>query len=405
MTTIDINMTIIKEQYPILFKLKKKELTKITEIIFKMGYDIMYPKIDEVNIKKQHDYLDIINKIDELKIDLVSPQLNDKITSLELSLEKLIGISCSSAKKGEFAENLLENIFSQRYGDITFKKTNSIPHSGDAWLYLPDDKIIMLESKNYNTTVNKDELIKMENDMKTNNITWGLFVSFNSNIQGLKEMDYYTFLHNNQIYNIISISNLSTDINRLDLSLTLIRKLLYMPNIDLKFPWIMKNIKKDFDELNDIVKKNYIIRDYFLTIEKEINKNLHNYYIKLRDYQYEEEQHINKIIKNLNSTMEESITNDLINNYHDILEFCKQKDKKLFIIMNKITDTISKKYHIDNNGTFWNIIFNEDIIGIIKIQTKKIIIELIKFEIIFNFVIGKDKENINNLQIIENLLQ
>ena len=46
-----------------------------------------------------------------------------------------------------------------------------------------------------------------------------------------------------------------------------------------------------------------------------------------------------------------------------------------------------------------------DIIGIIKIQTKKIIIELIKFEIIINFVIGKDKENINNLQIIENLLQ
>jgi hypothetical protein len=111
----------------------------------------------------------------------------------------------------------------------------------------------------------------MENDMKTNNINWGLFVSFNSNIQGLKEMDYYTFMHNNQIYNIISISNLSVDINRLDLGLTLIRKLINIPNFDLKFPWIIKNIKKDLDELHDIVIKNYILRDSFLNIEKEIN--------------------------------------------------------------------------------------------------------------------------------------
>lgn len=405
MNILDINFKIKEDMYPILFKLKKKELNKISEIIFKTGYEIMYPKIDEKNIKSQHDYLEIINKIDELKKDFMSPQLNEKINSLESSLEKLIGISCSSTKKGEFAENLLENIFSQRYGDITFKKTNSIPHSGDAWLYLPDDRIIMLESKNYNSTINKDELIKMENDMKTNNINWGLFVSFNSNIQGLKEMDYYTFMHNNQIYNIISISNLSVDINRLDLGLTLIRKLINIPNIDLKFPWIIKNIQKDLDELHEIVIKNYILRDNFLNIEKEINKILNNYYIKLRDHHYDEENKIKQIIKNLNSTMEESLLNDLENNYKDILEFCSHKDKKLFTIINKIVDTISKNIKIINNGNVWNIEDNKDIIGIIKIQTKKIIIELNKYELIISFVIGKDKENIHNLTIIENLLK
>jgi hypothetical protein len=405
MNILDINLKIKEDLYPIMFKLKKKELIKISEIIFNTGYQIMYPKIDKTNIKKQHDYIEIINKIDELKKDFMSPQLNDKINSLESSLEKLIGISCSSMKKGEFAENLLENIFSQRYGDITFKKTNTIPHSGDAWLYLPDDKIIMLESKNYNTTINKDELIKMENDMKTNNINWGLFVSFNSNIQGLKEMDYYTFMHNNQIYNIISISNLSIDINRLDLGLTLIRKLINIPNIDLKFPWIIKNIKKDLDDLHEIVIKNYILRDNFLNIEKEINKNLNNYYIKLRDHHYDEENKINQIIKSLNSTMEESVLIDLENKYKDILEFCNHKDKKLFIIINKIIDCIPKNISIINNGNIWNIQYNQDIIGIIKVQTKKIILELSKYELIISFVIGKDKENIGNLIIIENLLK
>lgn len=405
METLDINLKLKKDVYPILFKLKKKELNKISDVIFKTGYDIMYPQINETNIKEKKEYNELINKLDELKKDLISPQLNDKITSLESSLEKLIGISCNSAKKGEFAENMLETIITKRYGDITFKKTNTIPHSGDAWLYLPDDKIIMLESKNYTTTVNKDELIKMENDMKTNNILWGLFVSFNSNIQGLKEFDYHTFIHNNQIYNIISISNLSIDINRLDLGVTIIRKLINMPTTDTCFPWIIKNVKSDLNDLNDIIKKNYLIRDNFITMEKEINKQLNNHYIKLRDHQYEEEMKITEIIKNINSTMEKSIDVELDIKHENIQNYCNEKDKKLGKLFNKITDKISKNIMFIKNNNIWNIKLNNEEIGIVKVLTKKITLELTKYELTVNFVIGKDKENIINLSIIENILK
>lgn len=405
METMDLNLKLKKEVFPTLFKLKKKELNKIANVIFKTGYDIMYPQINETDIKEKKEYNELINKLDELKKELISPQLNDKITSLETSLEKLIGISCNSSKKGEIAENILETIISQRYGDITYKKTNTIPHSGDAWIYLPDEKIIMIESKNYNTTVNKDELIKMENDMKTNNILWGLFVSFNSNIQGLKEMDYHTFTHNNQIYNIIAISNLSVDINRLDLGITIVRKLINMPNIDSCFPWVIKNIKSDLNDLNDIIKKNYIIRDNFINMEKEINKQLNNHYIKLRDYQFEEENKIIEIIKNINSTMENSIDIDLDTKYKEIHEYCNEKDKKLGKLLNKITDKISKNILFIKNNNIWNIKLNNEIIGNVKIITKKITFELIKYELIINFVVGKDKENIINLSIIENILK
>jgi hypothetical protein len=98
------------------------------------------------------------------------------------------------------AEILLENIVNERYGDIKFVSKSQTPHSGDAWLYLPDDKIIMLESKNYTSTVNKDEVIKLQSDMITHNITWGILVSFNSMIQGMKELDFHTFLHNHEWY-------------------------------------------------------------------------------------------------------------------------------------------------------------------------------------------------------------
>ena len=53
-------------------------------------------------------------------------------------------------------------------------------HSGDAWIYLPDKEKIMIEAKNYTKTINKDEVEKMEYDMKFNNIKFCLFLSLNA---------------------------------------------------------------------------------------------------------------------------------------------------------------------------------------------------------------------------------
>lgn len=396
MQSIDINIKILYDEYPILFKLKKKELNSVIKSILKIGYNFLYPKIDDIN--KKIEYSDLINKIESS-----NPVLIEKISSLELSLEKLIGLSASSSKKGEFAENLLENIFSQRYGDIQFKKTNSIPHSGDAWLYLPNDKIIMLESKNYTCTVNKDEVIKMENDMITNHILWGIIISFNSNIQGFKEMDYNTFYHNNECYNVISISNLSADINKLDLALIIIRKLMEVDN-NIKFPWIVKNIKNDINELNNIIQKNYLIRDHFMHIEKEINKSLNGFYTKLRDSQYEVEQIIMKITNNIESTIDDSIDNNIKNLSEDIIQYCLNKDKKLVCIISKIIDVLNKKNIIIKKNELYEMIKNNEVYGFIKIQNKKIILEFINFDIILNFICGKEKEINQNLNIIENIL-
>ena len=170
MQNIEINLTLSKTEYPILFQLKKKEMEKIVNKIFNLGYSILYPK-PNIN-DRSFEHKEIVEKIESLRDNFNNPDLNDKISSLETSLERLIGLSNSSMKKGELAEYILENIFIQRYGDISYKNTNHIPHSGDAWLTLYNDKIVMLESKNYTSVVNKDEVIKMQNDMITNHIKW-----------------------------------------------------------------------------------------------------------------------------------------------------------------------------------------------------------------------------------------
>ena len=78
--------------------------------------------------------------------------------------------------------------------------------------------------------VPKNEVIKMQNDMITHNIHFGIFISLNSNIQGYKEIDIFTFQHNEQIFTILMISTLINDIKKLDLGLSIIRNILLYSN-------------------------------------------------------------------------------------------------------------------------------------------------------------------------------
>jgi len=401
MQNIEINLTLSKTEYPILFQLKKKEMEKIVNKIFNLGYSILYPK-PNIN-DRSFEHKEIVEKIESLRDNFNNPDLNDKISSLETSLERLIGLSNSSMKKGELAENILENIFIQRYGDISYKNTNHIPHSGDAWLTLYNDKIVMLESKNYTSVVNKDEVIKMQNDMITNHIKWGLFVSFNSNIQGMKEIDFHIFNHNNENYHILMIANLTSDISRLDLGVSLIRKLLNMYSDLQNFPWIINNIKSELNQLNELLELNYLLRDNFINMEKDIIKNINTFYIKLRDYQFNMDNKIKEIINKITATMTDSINYDNLD-YTGFIELCTSKEKKLAPIANQIADTLKKKIIIIfNNDNELLLKLNNDTIGYIKIQSKKILIELVQYDIILCFMIGKDKQIINNLTILENL--
>ena len=164
---IEFTLKLDEKEYPMLNNFKKKELDKYLFKIFKTGYQIHFPSNDKIEQQLEHN--ELLERIEtikgELKDQINNSEIGDKINSLESSLTKLIGLSSNSCKKGNFGENVLEEIFSKRYGDIQFDRKSQVSHSGDAWLYLPDGKLIMLESKNYSTTVNKDEINKLQSDI------------------------------------------------------------------------------------------------------------------------------------------------------------------------------------------------------------------------------------------------
>ena len=386
MSTIKITLELNTEEFVILTKFKNNELKQLVKDIFTTGYNIHFPPYD---IKEEQSNFNIINKLE----------------NLELNLNKLIGISSNSSKKGLIAENILEHIFNDRYGDIKYEKKNHIPHSGDAWLYLPDDKIIMIESKNYTTTVNKDEILKLQSDMITHNIKWSILVSFNSMIQGMKELDIHTFLHNNETYSIIMISNLALDFHKLDLGLQIIRKLILKFNNISTFPWIIDDITQNLNELNLIIKKNYILRDTFYNMEKQINTSLSLYHNILRDYQYELDQKINDIICKIQNTTNKSIQIKQTEiNYQNILD--KYQNKKILALITRIIDLSQSKQWIINHSEndTWFIINKNNVYAHLKIFIKKISITIISNDITFVFNIDNEKQNKQNFDIIK-LLQ
>lgn len=393
MEQISVTLNLNISDYPILNNINKDDFNDFIMKIFNTGYHIHFPKYQIT----EHNHMML--KINELHDSIKNLNIVDHITSLDTSLNKLIGLSSNSNKKGHFAENILETIFETRYGDIKFDRKSQTAHSGDAWLILPDNTIVILESKNYTTTVNKDEILKLQNDMIENYIKWGIMISFNSQIQGFRELDYHTFIHNNETYSIIMISNLANNISKLDLGLQIIRKLILQLNDKINFPWIVNDINSSLVELNDIVKKNYQLRDLYYSMERDIQKSLSSYHIKLRDYQYEIELKITEITNKINSTMNKS---DIVNvNSPDLLKL--HQDKKISTLLSRLLDVINEnKWEVEvKEYNLWKVNYKDEIIAEIKIQLKKIIINIINNDLIITLNLGKDKENLLNLELIK----
>ena len=378
MNTMDVNINIDKKKYPILFSIKKSDLDNTILKIFDVGYNCLYP--DETKVEQNVNSFDLANKI----------------STLDTTLGRLIGLSSTSSKKGELGENLIEKIITEKYGDIKYTDMSKTGHSGDAWIKfdsLTDN--IMLEIKNYTNKVNKDEIIKMKNDMKTNNINWGVFISWNSGINNYREFDIETFNHQGQVYTIIMISNLSNDVDRLDMGIQILRKLISNYSNSEKFPWVTNKIKSDLDKLHEIITINYQLRDWFEEMESSIKSSLNKYYNKLRDYQLEIDSLVKNIIENINGTVTESLVdNDY--NYQELHE--KYKDnKKIVPVLAKLVDNFQKNnISVEEN----NLIKENNKVGTIKVQQKKILLLVDKYNMTLDFNL---EDNDNSLKLLDSL--
>jgi hypothetical protein len=404
----EIILKINLNEFPMLKSFKKKDQDKTIIELFKLGYKLTFPNKDENqnnNELKEMSFQiqNLKTQIEESNLmdisDSILEKIGEKIDPLNSSLNKLLGLQNASSKKGELGENIIQNAFTTRYGDIIYEDMSKVDHSGDAWVILPNKEKVLIEAKNYTKTISQKEIDKMENDMKFNHIRFALFLGLNQPVQGFRDMDFHSFTHNNELYFAIIVSNLSNDIAKLDLAFSMIRKLMELLNTPEKFPWIQTKIKEDLNKVNDIINKNYLLRDNFNILDKSINASLDIYHQQIRDYQYEMELIIKDLTKNINSTMSDSI--EIKKTIKDTINI--HKTKPIYSVISTIGDTLEKKKcelkNIADNK--YEIYIKGIKIAKFDIQTKKAIINFHNNQLDLTFITGNKKQNSANLKILE----
>jgi len=395
-----MNLSINLNMYQELKKIDPMKLNNELERIFNTGYNYLYPKNIISHDISSLNQIEIINKLNQLTTSSNSDAVIDKVEQLKSIISKLLGISYTSNKKGEMSENTIEEIIKTRYNNLTYQTTRHIPHSGDAWVLFDSGQKLMVEVKNYTKSVPTNEIIKFNNDMINHNIKWGIFLSINSRIPKCKTLDYKQFIHNNDKYHQIFISNLFTDISRLDLAFTIFEKLYQtIPKKNIFILQAEKQINQQLFLLDEVWQKNYKLRQQFNLMETNIKQTMNNYYTGLREFQFSVEKCLKKTSDNISGIFSKIKDNKKIK--QTILE--QYRKEKIFIPLSKLIDIfINKDYLIQNKDKSYQIYFHSDHIANLKIVKKKITLSLLKPTLNLFFGSNTPVSNSMNFDIINN---
>jgi hypothetical protein len=204
----------------------------------------------------------LTKNINTLKDENIKNIINQENVNNEL-LQYLNKYNKSSTK-GEISETRLYNLITELYPSADIKNTTKENSNGDIIIKRIDKPTILIENKNYNTIIKKDEVDKFLRDI-TNNKSNGIFISQKTGIVG-KE-NFQIDIHNNSI--LVYIHNCDYDKYKIDLAVKIIdilsQKLTYMEDADIKinkellekinYEYTTFNNKKD--ELSNTIKEFY----------------------------------------------------------------------------------------------------------------------------------------------------
>jgi len=102
----------------------------------------------------------------------------------------------SSSHKGNYGQNMLENILNNAYPSAEVLNTSGTKASGDFMLKRDGKYVILIENKDYKTNVNVDEIKKFVRDINEQQ-THGIFLSQSSGI--ISKPNYYIDIYEGKI--------------------------------------------------------------------------------------------------------------------------------------------------------------------------------------------------------------
>ncbi len=282
------NYQIDLSKHKILSNLSEEYLPHVLDEIFGIGYNTWLKNY--------------------IRNDIIINENSNNITESKLS-----------STKGQHGENIVVDLLIEKFKDIQVENTSKIPHSGDIQLTIGNGKKFIVEVKNYNNTINQEQIDKLKFDMKFCSINFAIFVSLNSGIVGKKRFEIESFYHAKTNYYILylpysmhknipsrkyiithnsyeeSISNLAT---KLEYSICILKSI---SNSIIKFNNNLI-INNDYDylisELNNYYEDFKMIKNSCLKLEENIKKNIDSHLNSIKDYESSIKNNINRLIKN-----------------------------------------------------------------------------------------------------------
>jgi len=156
-------------------------------LMLEMSKGITQNSLDNITHTVEQKITQIIVKISEQKTN--ENQLHFKIDDMLNKLTK-------NNDKGKVSENLLNINLQSIYPNAEIINVSNTPHSGDFWLIRKDKPSIIIENKNHDGKVYKDDVQKFIDDMNDNNMC-GIMVSQKSPI--VYRDNYEIEIHNGNV--------------------------------------------------------------------------------------------------------------------------------------------------------------------------------------------------------------
>jgi hypothetical protein len=142
-------------------------------------------QMSEVNLDCS-SYLDPLTNI----INSSSSLVDSKLELIDDKLNSFLHLQSNSSKKGDLSENICRKLLCKKYPDWEFNDVSNDSYSGDCRAIKTPVGEILYEFKNYDTNVNKEQVLKFHRDLEYTGIKLGIFVSNTSGIVGKKSIEW-----------------------------------------------------------------------------------------------------------------------------------------------------------------------------------------------------------------------
>ena len=340
--------------------------------------------------------LDTISNNNSSDLNLISAKINENLDRVKNSIEHLSANNYKSVLKGQYGENLVENIIDQNFPDYSIVDTTKKDSASDYQLITNLGDRILIEVKNYSNVVPTTEVTKFIKDISQSSSKVGLFISLNSGISNRRRFA----IENIDGKKIIFIPKSGIDGASIIWGLLLGIELI---NSESKYNNLTENKLMDiYNDFEKILNGHYNLINSIKETKDKIEKSLNGLYTTVV------EQDINiqktfadvkcKIRDELNCTNTKLVDNDYnfyekilfelkehkdvrYSIFYELLEICKDKNKKIRVdetaqLNWEIYDDTGKIVcNIKTNKRKVDMIYNDNIITLNNMDIIKMLIK------------------------------